>query len=133
MRIQPIVDRLTTQVPALRQVIKALNGAQPSSYPAAYVFPLAEDGSANEVYGGHRQRVGSRVAVEIMVKSAAQAATGGPAQEALEDVREAVGLALRGWTPDSNIAPFDFSRGRLIGFDAGLAVWRDEFVTDYTV
>jgi hypothetical protein len=117
----------------LRQVIKALSGTQPSSYPAAYVFPLAESGLANEVYGGHRQRVNASFAVEIMVKSAASAASGGPAQEALEDIRDAVGTALRGWTPDTNTAPFDFKAGKLIGFDAGLAIWRDEYVTDFTV
>jgi subtilisin family serine protease len=117
--------------PSLKAVIPALNGGTPAAYPAAYVFPVAEKATPSETWPVHEQHVFPRFAVEIMVKQAAQAASGGPAQDALEDVRDAVKAALCGFQPTSDATPVNFASGRLIDFSAGMATWRDEFTTEF--
>jgi hypothetical protein len=131
MRLAPIIARLQDQCPALRQVIPALTGAVPASYPAAYVLPLADAADENRLMGAHSQRITAKFAVEIMVKHAAQAASGGPAGEQLEAVREEVRAALKGWSPGPEFTPIDYLSGRLVNFDAGLAVWREEYRTRF--
>lgn len=131
MRLSSIVSRLQTECPALRQVLLALSGAAPQSYPSAYVLPLSDAAAPGRLLGVHSQLVTSRFGVEIMVKHAAMAASGGPAQEALEDLREAVMAALAGWQPGPEFEPLAYAGGRLVQFDAGLAVWREEFTTRY--
>lgn len=131
MRMAAVVTRLLDQCPDVRQVLSALSATVPASYPAAYVLPIAERAAPNEWEGTHRQRVEARFGVEIMVNHVAQAASGGPAQDGLEDVREAVLAALVGWSPGDAFEPIDFAGGRLVAFQAGRAVWRDEFTTAY--
>lgn len=132
MRIAAIVDRLIDQVPGFDgRVLAALEGGVPKAYPAAYVFQTAERSDPSETYPRIEQRVGARFAVEIMVKHAGQAATGGPAKDALEDLRDAVKAALRGWAPSTDYMPIEHAEGRLMGFDAGMATWRDEFTTAF--
>ena len=130
MRLSSVVARLEEQCPDV-DVLLALSGSQPKRYPAAYVLPLAESAESSEVSGVHEQRVRARFAVEWMVKQPAQAATGGPAQEALEDLREAGKAALCGWAPDPSYTAVDFASGKLIDFTPGFAVWRDEFLTEF--
>lgn len=134
MYIGTIVERLRDACDGLRQVLPALEGAQPGGYPSAYVLPLAERAlgeDGGELLDAHAQRIEARFAVELMVKHAAQAASGGPAQEALEALRDEVKAALAGWQPAPEFAPVAFSAGRLVDFAGGLAVWRDEFVTTH--
>jgi hypothetical protein len=131
MRVGPIVDRLRTKAPRLRQVIPALTGAVPSQYPAAYVFPVSERSDATALLGAHDQRVRVEIAVEIMVRHAMDAATGGPAAEELEDVRDEVRSALAGFTPESGMKPLDHVEGRAMSFEAGLVIWRDTWVTEF--
>lgn len=128
MRLAPIVSRLQDQCPALRQVIHALSGAVPTSYPAAYVLPLGEQARGDE--GGETVIV-ARHGVEIMVKHAAMAASGGPAHEALEDVRSEVLAALQHWLPAGATQACAFAAGKLLRFEPALAVWRDEFTFAY--
>jgi len=131
MRLAAIVQRLQDQCPGVAEVLLALSGAEPKRYPAAYVLPLAEAAESSDVTGIHEQRVRARFAVEWMVKQVSKAATGGPAQEALEDLRDAGKAALCGWSPEAAYTPIDFSGGKLIDFSPGFAVWRDEFVTEF--
>jgi hypothetical protein len=130
MRLAEIRDRLTTECPALKEVLSALSGSVPKSYPSAYLIPLTEAGDPSLTWPVTEQRMRARFAVEIMVKSVAQAATGGPAQEDLEDLRDAVKVALRGFSP-TYCTPIEFASGRLMDFNAGLAAWRDEYTTEY--
>jgi hypothetical protein len=130
MRVGPIVERLRAQAPSLRQVIPALTGAVPAQYPAAYVFPLSERADPNALLSAHDQRVRVEVAVEIMVRHAAEAASGGPAAEQLEDVRDEVRAALAGFAPEPGARPLDHVEGRVMSFDAGLVTWRDIWATE---
>lgn len=129
MLLAPIVDRLKSECPGLREVLLALGGGTPPGYPSAYVIPLAEAAQPNDLYGAHTQKVAVRFAVELMVKHAAQAATGGPAQEVLEALRSEILAALIGWSPATGFDAIDFAGGRLVDFAAGFATWRDEFTT----
>lgn len=131
MRLANIVARLKAQCPILRQALPALAADVTTSYPSAYVLPLAEHVSDDDLNHALRLYEG-RFAVEIMVRNVAEHATGGPAGEALEDVREEVLAALVGWSPASGHAPIAHTGGRLVSFDAGIAVWRDEFDLTFT-
>jgi hypothetical protein len=130
MRVGAIVDRLREQCPSLRQVIPALTGAVPSQYPAAYIFPVTERADGNVLLGAHDQRIIVDIAIEIMVRHAAEAASGGPAQESLEDVRDEVHAALAGFAAEPGARPLDYVEGRVMSFEAGLAVWRDTWRTE---
>lgn len=128
MRLHPFVARLVAAVPVFAgRVWPALSASVPAAYPAAYVLPLAER-LAEDGLSGEAAFIEARLGVEIMVRHAAQAASGGPAQDALDDAREAVSAALVGFKPDPASGPLAFAGGRLLSFDAGLAVWRDEYV-----
>lgn len=131
MLLAPIVTRLQSECPALRQVLLALTGAVPAAYPAAYVLPLADHAAPNPLLGAHSQMITARFGIEVMLKHAGQPASGGPAHEALEDVRGQILAALKGWQPDPNFEPIAYTGGRLLQFDAGLAVWREEFTTRF--
>ncbi len=131
MRLAPIVTRLQTQCPALRQVLHALSAAVPQSYPAAYVLPLSER-LREDLLAGAARVYEARFGVEIMLRHAAQADSGGPAAGDLESVRESVLTALVGFDPGAGYAVIAHEGGRLISFEAGLAVWRDEFFVQFT-
>lgn len=130
MLITPLAAHLKTACPALRQVLSALSGAVPAAYPAAYVIPLSERVTdADLSLSG--QVIEARFGVEIMVKHAAESASGGPAGDALDALREVVSSALVGWCPATLSSPVEFVSGRLVSFEAGLAVWRDEYLFQF--
>ena len=131
MLLAPIVSRLSDQCPSLVTVLYALTGAVPTSYPAAYVYPLQDSAGDNPFLGAHSQIISVRFGVEIMLKHTGQAASGGPAAEALETIRAEVLAALKGWQPSAAHDPIAYASGRLLSFDAGMAIWREEYVTRY--
>lgn len=127
MRLAPIVARLNAQVPALaNRAVSALVADIPVAYPAALVMPLSERLHDADM-AGKTHMVEARIGVELMVKHGRQSLSGGPAQDALETLRDAVSAALVGWQPDPGSGPLAFAGGGMVSFEAGLAVWRDEF------
>lgn len=131
MRVAPIASRIDHQVSWFGgRVLSALSGAVPPAYPAAYVLPLAER-LAEETLDADHAYVEARVGVEIMVKHAAQTASGGPAHDDLEDLRDACAAALVGWRPDVAAGPMRLVAGRLVSLAGGIAIWRDEYVYHY--
>lgn len=131
MRLVDVQARLKDECPQLKSVLLALSAATQKSYPSVYLFPVAESARPNEQWPNHEQLVVARFAVEIMVKQAAEAASGGPAQEDLEDLRDAIKAALKNWPPETTYTPIDFVAGRLVDFSAGLTTWRDEYSTTF--
>lgn len=131
MNLAPIITRLKDKCPALRQVLPALSGAVPQSYPAAYVLPLTERVSETVVANTPSVYEAS-FGVEIMLRHASQADSGGPAAVDLESVRESVLDALVGYNPGDGYAIVAHESGSLLSFSAGLAVWRDEFTVLFT-
>lgn len=130
MNLAPVISRLRSQCPALRTVVSALSGATPAAYPSAYVLLLTERATDADL-GINNQVIEARFGVEIMILHAAEAASGGPAGDALETVRDSVLAALVGWRADSGHTPAEFVSGRLVSFAAGLAGWRDEFSVQF--
>lgn len=130
MRVYPICQRLIEEVPSLRQAIPAASGAIPASYPAAYVYTESRTAGLNQIATqATSQRLEVRVAVELMVRHAGEAASGGPAAELLEDVLEQVDAALLGWSPDQDHAPLELVGGRIVAVEPGLVTWRDTWRT----
>jgi hypothetical protein len=126
MLLAPIVSRLQSSCPSLRQVINALSAAVPTSYPSAYVLPLAER-MVEDTLSLSLRVYEARFGIEIMARNVAQAATGGDAGIDLEAVREEILAALVGYAPGNGYTSVVHVSGRLLSFEAGLAVWRDEF------
>ena len=132
MRIGPVVARLRDRCPTLRQVLAATSGAIPSSYPAAYVWLASRTAAPNElVTGVTSQRLELRLAVEITVRHAAEAAAGGPAADLLADVLEEVEAALAGFQApgDEQHKPLELVEGRPVALDAGQLTWRETWRT----
>lgn len=125
-----MISRLRSQCPALRTVVSALSGATPAAYPSAYVLLLTERATDADM-GINNQVIEARFGVELMVRHAAEAASGGPAGDALDTLRTSVLSALVGWRVAADHTPAEFVSGRLVSFDAGLAVWRDEFSVQF--
>jgi len=130
VRLAPVITRLQAQVPALRAIYGALEAAVSPSYPVAFVYPLGADAAPSALLGTHDQRIVERFGVELRLTQAAAAATGGPAQDALEDLRDAVQIALAGWQAELGAKPIDYVGGSLLGFEGAIAVWREEFTTE---
>lgn len=125
-----MITRLQAQVPALRAVYGALEAAVSPSYPVAFVYPMGADADPAALLGVHDQRLVERFGVELRLSQAAAAATGGPAQDAIEDLRDAVQAALAGWQAEPGAKPIDYAGGSLLGFEGAIAIWREEFITE---
>ena len=130
MLLSPIVARLKAQCPLLRLVEPGLAPAVPAAHPAAYIFPLRVIARPNELLGVHDQQITESLGVELTIRNAARASTGKGAADELEAVRQQVYAALAGWPIDPSHVPFNYVGGALIEFDAGNAVWRDEYATE---
>lgn len=112
--------------PTIRHVVAAASGAVPAAYPAAYVYLASRQASPNTLgVGASSQRLEARIAVEIMVRHAGEAAAGGPAADLLQDVLDEVDAALLGFAPYAAYEPLELVEGRTLGLEAGLLVWRD--------
>lgn len=130
MLLAPVIARLTAQCPLLRLVQAGLAPATSAAHPAAYIFPLQVDALPNVLLGVHDQPITERLGVELTIRNASRAGTGAGAADELETVRLQVLAALAGWQMDVAYVPFNYGGGRLMEFDAGNAIWRDEYTTE---
>lgn len=130
MLLAPVIARLTAQCPLLRLVQAGLAPTTPATHPAAYVFPLLVAALPNALLGVHDQQITERLGVELTIRNASRAGTGAGAADELEAVRLQVLSALAGWQMGAAYVPFNYGGGRLMEFDAGNAIWRDEYTTE---
>jgi hypothetical protein len=135
MNLQPIADRLMQNRPA---GVRKIGGAADLSRikagqvvaPALYLIPMDESAGSMDFAGDTLQRVEAGFAVVLVVSNKSDA-TGGAAVDDVEPLREAVKLALHGWSPGDLFERISFTRGALLSFDDGLVFWMDEFTTSY--
>lgn len=104
----------------------ALDGL-PRTTPAAYVLPLRIDAEDNSVITGVTQTLTLTFGVLLLARHAGDA-SGAKATEQLEALRSAAAAALVAWTPEGCLEPIQFAGGEIVQADAGLVVWRDDFV-----
>lgn len=133
MRLADIKNRLDAATGSpLKDVLLALTRGAARAMPAAYIVPLAESVSGNELWGGLMvQQITARFGIEYVTQHPNRAETGAQTTEAIEDCREFGFATFLGWQPGQDMTPIEFSGGRLVAYDPGVAVWRDEFTTTF--
>ena len=132
-----VIARLTAEVSTLKQIggsadFNAAIQGGPLTPPAAFVIPLAERPSDNELATtAVSQRDNVSCGVVFAVRNLRDA-LGREAHVELRALRIAVMTALLGWTPDSDVYDvFTFapSGGRLLQFADQVLWWQDDFST----
>ncbi len=135
MQLAPIAARLQAQVSALKKVglaaefDAARKDVRPVP-PAAFVLPLRETASGNEIENAISQRVTAQFAIVYAAQNLRDA-RGGQAHEDLDAIRVAGKTALLGWQPDPNHDPCEYVGGELLGLDGPLVWWQDVFATAF--
>jgi len=131
MNTAPIIARLQSQCPGLRFVGGALDLEESTllsaTYPAAFVIPLSESAEDNQFAGSHLQNLTQQWGVLLAVKAVRTTASDQSAE--LQTLRLQIRAALIGWTPSAERTEFNFTSGSLLGADAGMLLWQDEFTT----
>jgi hypothetical protein len=94
--------------------------------PIAYVLPLPQMASANQVVGGVNQRVTGQVAV-VMGASSQGEREGVGASDAIETLYRAVRAALIGWQDESLLSPVVLLRGEPRLNEDGVFWWADVY------
>lgn len=126
-----VVDRLETEITNV-WIAPALAFKLPLSYPSIYVFLISEKAEPNKTFGGHRQRNTQIIGTELMVKHIEGALHTSPYDE-IDDLRESVMIALKGWKINTDYTAFDFVRGDLVSYENGFVIWRDQYSTSYSL
>lgn len=128
-------DRLNAQVAALTGRVEEVadlaelvrKNALPQKSPAAFVLPAGFNaGAADAAAGLFRQALDQTIAVVLIVEAA-----GDPkakrALAAIDDLIDAVLVALCGWAPAGAIADMRALRGRLVSVNAGTVIYQLDF------
>jgi hypothetical protein len=138
MDLSLIIARLKSQLSGLKSIGGSadLDSAIAGQVfpPAAFVLPLTESASQNEMLGSTEQRITQTFSVVHVINNRRDA-VGAAALDDLVALRTALRVALVGWVPDStNGEPVTYTGGRLLRLDGdGQLWWSDEFqlITDY--
>jgi len=144
--VQPIIDRLQTQVSALRQVSGAADFAAVTSLadfpaPCAYVL-LACEQMDEPPKTGHAER-GRQMAQQqraivsfgvVVVARNYRAGRGAQVADELRTVLGQVRAAVMGYVPDcAGARPCRLQRGDLTRYDASTALWTDVYQTQHFI
>lgn len=129
--LEPIVERIRTEVPALRIVdfaatFDALRERGLPAMPAAFVLPDNEAAERNKLASGVHQKVLVGFAVFLYVKHAGDA-LGGKAKDQVKPLRDPLLEALLAWSPPGADGVIEFRGGRTAALQGGVLVWRDAF------
>lgn len=138
MRLANTITRLKT-IAALKQAVggavgyaKAIRGAV-VTVPAAWVIPVGvrpqENPFASQVV---QHELVTRVGLVLAVQNVRDP-VGGHANEALQDLRDAVFAKLLNWSPGTGLGGFEYAGGALLDFDDQVLFWQDDFVTQSTI
>ncbi len=136
--VTPVVERLRTQVSALRRVegvaeIESAMTATSGKSPSAYVAVVAEQGGPRRGASGcFIQSVDAVVAVVLCLRNYSASAAGAAATVDLDQVLIPMRQALLNWRHPNAELVFEFGRGNLIDYVAGTVWWQDTFLTRYT-
>lgn len=132
MDLTPVINRLRTLLVGFKTVGSAvdLDAAIGGlvAVPAAFVMPLSESATANDLLQQTSQRITSLFGVVLCVSNKRDS-TGAAALADLTSLRGQVRAALVGWIPDAATAePVHYSSGQLLRLDGdGRLWWVDQF------
>lgn len=109
---------------SLEYVLK--HGAR--STPAAFVIPLAENPSDNQLSSlAVRQRVQASFAVTLCVKDFSDARGSAALKQGLMPIRQQVLGALIGFSPLPQSDVITHAKGSLLQISHGVLIWQDHF------
>ena len=126
--LQAVIDRLVSQVSALRGVEGASEFSSAAERgitltPWAYVIPITERAGPNQA----ATTVVLQTVIEtfgvVLVWKDASDARGSKAAKQLETLRDSVRDAIQGWEPVTGYSPCEYEGARTVGF-LHQAVWR---------
>ena len=133
--IAAIRTRLAAQTPALKLVGGAADfqtaaERNPAAAPAAFVFLVGEDPSANQLSNAVEQRIAATAAIVYCLSNASDA-SGAAAQADIDTLRAAGRAALYGWQPAANYDPLERGQSKLLAFRDGYIWWQDLYHSAY--
>ncbi len=130
MQLAPLLDRIGTQMPELRQVIAAATVPLAIStlkiYPSACVVMPRGTAGKNEAVNVIRQHVDDSFAVVLAVRNV-QDMSGAAAAADMDELTPALRTALLGWTPAAGYSPIEYVGYQLIAHQDGLMIWSEHF------
>ncbi len=107
--------------------------SKPAALPAAYVLPLQEDPSANELGDiGVMQLVRATFGIAYAVANVADG-KGRAASIDLQALRRLGMAKLLGWVPADECSPLGYGGGAVLGFKNGVLWWQDIFAADFVI
>lgn len=139
MLLLPVIDLIktieTAGAPEFRKVSGASNFAAArddlKTAPAAYVIPLRDAASANQLGGGAiLQPVREQFGVALAVSNLRDA-SGVAAQAEFERLRRLVIDKLLGFVPGTDYEPVEYVGGNILMMDAAVLWWQLTFTTGY--
>lgn len=139
MLLLPVIELIrtieTNGSPEFRKVSGAANFAAArddlKNPPAAYVIPLRDVASANQLGGGAiLQPVKEQFGVALAVSNLRDA-SGVAAQAEFERLRRLVIDQLLGFVPGTNYEPVEYGGGNILIMDASVLWWQLTFTTGY--
>jgi len=138
LSMNTLVSRLQKQVSELRKVESAAsleyvlkNGAR--SVPAAFVIPLSETPSSNQLaLGSIRQEVIASFAVALCVQDFTDPRGAAAISKGLEPLRVSVLSALVGFKPIVQDKSITHKKGSLLQIKQGHVIWQDTFQLQFS-
>jgi len=133
--LAPIISKLSTI-----QNIQFVGGAadfalaaeQSSFQKAAFVLPLSEQSSPNQLSVMQvRQRVAASFRVVILIRNYSDATGAAAIDQDLNTMRSDILTALLGFVPSSNWDMIEHQSGSLLKAENGAIWWQDDFNTAF--
>lgn len=130
--LQSVIDRLKTQVTAL----KAVGGAgeveaalqDVAIVPAAYVMLWSEKPYSNALVNATSQKVEMRLRVIVGVENHCEVTLKSGVND-LETIKDAVIAAVLNWSPETGYDPCDYAGGQIYQLINPRLWWQMEFIT----
>lgn len=135
MQLAPIMTRVDTRMPTLKQVTAA--GTVPlaiealKTYPSACIVMPRGNAGSNTLTNAVNQQVTDLFAVILAVKNVADM-HGKAAAAEMDVLRPQLIAALLGWTPNAAVyVPLEYVGYQLVAYQNGLLFFSDHFKTQH--
>ena len=136
MQIAPLIERITLEIPSLRQVTAAASvpAAMISlkTYPSACIVMPRGTAGKNALVNAVNQRIDDVFSVILAVRNV-QDMNGAAASAEIDALKPLLISALLGWSFNSDYYPIEYAGYQLIAYQDGLLFWAEHFVTRHYV
>lgn len=127
-RISATVGALTERIEGAADLAALISaGAMPQREVTAFVVPLGfDDRGGDSATSAHTQMLEESVGVVLVIKALGDAKAR-RALPTIEQLTDAVIVAVAGWAPEDVADVFRVKRGRLLSADKGLVIYQIDF------